>query len=338
MASTTSSPDAVAAEVAALLPLLSDDGMVKYTNIAFLMLLVYDHAITFDQEVERIWVLPWRLPKFLFMINRYLVPPTLFFGGIIPSVDDLSPGVRICKFDGKWTSWPTIVALATVEIMLILRVVALYSHDKRVTIFLITAFIVQITAYITLSVMIMNGTTGSPGGDVFSGCLFSAPAYFWVAWLPPVCFESVIVVLTLYKVLQYKLQVSAVLNVYARDSLLYFLSMFSILLSNLLLARFGTGFMGALLIAPSSVVACVAVARMTMNMRQFTMKAECTTRLPGQELRPARLQAHQDATFSTIPSLSFQTTGQIGSNVDGKEDIDVLDTPVDADPFAKAQV
>ncbi|RDB16254.1 hypothetical protein Hypma_003021 [Hypsizygus marmoreus] len=68
------------------LQLLSHFAAVRYTNLAFLILLIYDHALTLDLEVSRIWTLPWRLPKFLFLINRYLIPPMLFFDGLTPTM------------------------------------------------------------------------------------------------------------------------------------------------------------------------------------------------------------------------------------------------------------
>ncbi|TFK61647.1 hypothetical protein BDN72DRAFT_849481, partial [Pluteus cervinus] len=283
MAANASSPDAAAAELAPLLPVLT---------VAWSMLMVYDHFITFDLEVERIWTLPWRLPKYLFLINRYIVPPTLF-----------------CAFVAKWTTWPTILSLGTVELMLILRVVALCRLSFLIGPFQSGSSVVlaELVAFMTLWVFIMKGTTGSPGGDLYGGCLYAAPSFFWLGWLPPVCFESVIIVLTIRKVLKFKAQTPPALNVLARDSLIYFLSMFSILLANLLIARFGRGFLGALLLVPSSVVACVGAARMTMNIREFTMSGPTGTISTGQELGSMNFRR---------PEISSGTTTLPNSHVD----------------------
>ncbi|KAJ3864401.1 hypothetical protein EV359DRAFT_64026 [Lentinula novae-zelandiae] len=60
-----------------ILQIFNDYSAVKYTNeIQFL-------------EMPKDWLpeisasLPWKLPKFLFVINRYIVPPMLFFDGIL---------------------------------------------------------------------------------------------------------------------------------------------------------------------------------------------------------------------------------------------------------------
>ncbi|KAF8893893.1 hypothetical protein BD779DRAFT_958989 [Infundibulicybe gibba] len=60
----------------------------RYVNLAALILLFYDHITTLDKEVERIWTLPWRLPKCLFLMNRYLLSLSFIFGWVVFTVYD----------------------------------------------------------------------------------------------------------------------------------------------------------------------------------------------------------------------------------------------------------
>ncbi|KAJ7077158.1 hypothetical protein B0H15DRAFT_862608 [Mycena belliarum] len=126
--------------------------------------------------------------------------------------------------------------------------------------------------WISLSSVILAKTTGNSGGFIFPGCLFYAPTYFFVAWIPVVVFESAIILITLYYLSAYHWTEdnNTILRVLARDSMCYFLVIFSVLISNLLIARFGHDFIGSLLIAPSSVIACVGAARMMMNIREIS--------------------------------------------------------------------
>ncbi|KAJ7114860.1 hypothetical protein C8R44DRAFT_984229 [Mycena epipterygia] len=261
---------------------LNDYAVVRYTNVAFLTFLVYDHAITFDTEVSRIWTLPLGLPKVLFLINRYVVPPMLIFDGVVPAIYDLPES--LCTFIAKWTTWPTIISLGTVELILVIRVLAISGHRKELRTFLAGLFICEMIAWITLSVLILTRTTGFPGGYIYPGCLFSAPTYFYTAWIPPVVFESILILTTLYNMGRYHYQwskegarsryVTSALGILARDSLIYFLFIFSVLLANLFIARFGRDFLGSLLIAPSSVIACVGAARMMMNLRELSTRED----------------------------------------------------------------
>jgi len=233
---------------------------VRYISIAFLAVLLYDHAITVDFEVTRIWTLSWRLPKFLFLINRYIVPPMLIFNGIIPTIYHIPEPT--CNIIVKWTAWPTFIALGTIETLLMLRVLAIYGHSKAVTRFLMGLFIFKIVAWLALLSVIISQIEAVPRNEYVSGCSYTTPPYLLVGWIPPAFFESVIVIFVIYKILGCE-GLSPTLRLLARDSMVYFVVMFSFLVANLVISRFR----GSLLLGPPSVIACVAGARMTMNIR-----------------------------------------------------------------------
>ena len=44
------------------------------TAVIGLVLLLYDHLLTFSAEVEYVWKSRWSLPKVLFLFTRYSVP------------------------------------------------------------------------------------------------------------------------------------------------------------------------------------------------------------------------------------------------------------------------
>ncbi|KAF8069923.1 hypothetical protein FPV67DRAFT_1753646 [Lyophyllum atratum] len=259
------------ASMEAVVTLLKESIVVRYTNVAFLMLLLYDYIITFHTEVERIWSLQWRLPKILFLLNRYIVPPMLMFNGLTPSVH---LGEEICDFIGKWTAWPTILSMGIVDAILVLRVVVICGYRFPKILYSYRSYALYrrwpeqatLASWLGVALAITFNTDATPGSVIFTGCLYVAPPYFYAAWLsqgltsttpriPPVFFESIIIVFTIHKVVKYD-------------------RVHMILLANLFLARYGQGFMGALLIQPCCVVACVAAARMTMNIREFTMNKD----------------------------------------------------------------
>ncbi|KAK0430490.1 hypothetical protein EV421DRAFT_281735 [Armillaria borealis] len=49
----------------------------RYLTSAGLVVLLYDHLLTFSAEVELIWAAHWSVPKVLFLLLRYLVPPSV---------------------------------------------------------------------------------------------------------------------------------------------------------------------------------------------------------------------------------------------------------------------
>lgn len=48
--------------------------VVHCVTVAGLVTLLYDHFLTFDDEVKLIWKAKMSLPKLLFLFNRYVVP------------------------------------------------------------------------------------------------------------------------------------------------------------------------------------------------------------------------------------------------------------------------
>ncbi|KDR76722.1 hypothetical protein GALMADRAFT_21534, partial [Galerina marginata CBS 339.88] len=46
----------------------------KYFQLASFVMMVYDHMITFSEEVEQIWRRPFTGVSWLFLINRYITP------------------------------------------------------------------------------------------------------------------------------------------------------------------------------------------------------------------------------------------------------------------------
>ncbi|CAK5267070.1 unnamed protein product [Mycena citricolor] len=226
---------------------LHDYAAVRYTNVAFVALILYDYVITIDTEVSRIWSLKWRLPKILYLINRYIVPPMLIFDAIVPAIYNLPESMLVvlvltdltaaddqprCDFIAKWTPWPTIISLTTSEMILMLRVFA----------------VGELAGWIALSSIVTKNTVGSPGGMLFPGCLFSAPTYFYTAWIPPVIFESILIIVTGYYASAYHWTKKGSSQ------------------TNLLIARFGRDFLGSLFIAPSSVIACLGASRLMINL------------------------------------------------------------------------
>ncbi|TFK44070.1 hypothetical protein BDQ12DRAFT_2176 [Crucibulum laeve] len=182
-----------------------------------------------------------------------------------------------------WTTWPTVVSLLTVEVILILRVLALYSNNKKIAYFLFTLITVEMIAFSGIVLMAVLHTRGFSGENVFSGCLFILPGYFYTGWIPGIIFESILIILTIYKSLKFA-NTCPTVKVLTRDSVVYFFSMFSILVFNLVYSIYGNKLIAPLIIHPSSVLSCIAAARLTMNIRKFTMRSfgdDSTTACPN---------------------------------------------------------
>jgi len=95
----------------------------NYLNVAFLMLLLYDHAITLDKEVAWIWTLRWRLPKIVFLLNRYVITLLVLLQRIPSFIFPLS--IPFCHFYHDFLSSIPFFNLVSAELIIMTRVSAL---------------------------------------------------------------------------------------------------------------------------------------------------------------------------------------------------------------------
>ncbi|KAF8887425.1 hypothetical protein CPB85DRAFT_1335370 [Mucidula mucida] len=55
-----------------LIPALEHMKIVTYFEVASIALLIYEHLLTFDQEIALIWPSKWNVTKILYLLTRYL--------------------------------------------------------------------------------------------------------------------------------------------------------------------------------------------------------------------------------------------------------------------------
>ncbi|CAE6529514.1 unnamed protein product [Rhizoctonia solani] len=199
---------AMEADALALGKLWRDTSASIYCEIAALTFVLFDHVITIDQEVERIWKSPWSLPKVLFLFNRYTGPISLL---VNTTIFTNSPPYPVCQ---KWIHFEGaagIVAKAAAEMVMIFRSVLMQIALERITIY-------------------------ERPGSWYKGCHpVGLPDWFWGYYISPLIFETILLLLTLYRTVGHirsKVTHTPVIQLFVRDGVAYFAVMFCTLLSN----------------------------------------------------------------------------------------------------------
>ncbi|KII95765.1 hypothetical protein PLICRDRAFT_228211 [Plicaturopsis crispa FD-325 SS-3] len=276
----------------------------RYMQFAFLTLMIYDHALTFNLEREHIWPLSWRMPKVLFIMNRIdtnlesrmqicrprvshdrLVGIFVRFQACIAPSHFTSASLNIfsCEFLVMFEVWPSGIAVAVVEMVTVLRVSALW----------LPIAIVVVGAIWNFDIHDYNGPLAFPSSP---GCLTVQPTYMFAITLAMVVFEVTIIVVTLYKIRQGPVHSKAAGDwpmrmLIARDSLIYFILMFAMLLANAIMYKLSSPY-HSILMTPCGVVACVTVPRMMINMREIRQRQRTQAALPN-SWTPTRRQESQ---------------------------------------------
>jgi len=249
-------------------------------TVSFLMLLLYDHIITLDREVAWIWTLRWRLPKIIFIINRYIITLLLLTTYIPNTIFPLS--ISFCDvIHDLWLYLP-LLNFGAAELLLIIRVCSLYGHRKLVIWSLGLLFVVALMGALASQTIRSHNFFIVLAYEFLPGCwAFSygkASVNQWTVWITFLPVEGIIMLLTVYKTLLYRNQTNKTIALLARDSLVYFIVVFACMAS-ILASNVGSAFRVNIQ-APTQCITSIAVGRMMMNIRGLILDdPEHTTHL-----------------------------------------------------------
>ncbi|KAF7301824.1 hypothetical protein MIND_00748200 [Mycena indigotica] len=269
----------------------------NYLNYAVATLLVYELFTSLDDEVARIWPLKWRLPKILFMLNRYVIRAILVALWIVADFPSISPG--FCQVYSWWQMFPLRLAILAAQALVVIRVWAIYNNSRRMLYLLSFLYACEFLAVLGSIIIATIDTQGVAQPAPLSCGLISVSGYLLkryasATWIAPVVFEFVMVVITLFKLLprwSFRSRPNSqagtssglaffgvalgsggnpTLDVLARDSLVYFLFIFTFSLTNAVIYELSfAAYYHAILLGLTSAISCIAVSRMMINIRSI---------------------------------------------------------------------
>jgi len=220
---------------------LTDVQISRYLSLASYVALVYDLILTLPTEIALIWNGRWSIVKILFFIIRYTVPIVITINLVqLAGYSNFVSGnlsTAFCQRVILVLIYWQLVALAMVDVIVCLRIHAIWQRRKDV--FIILASLWFISYAITLSVTIFitktafNTISYIPEINL---CGALPPQYLWTAWLPGVVFEGCVCILTAIRTYQHCVHDGMSLrHALAQDGLIYFLFGFAARLFDLLI-------------------------------------------------------------------------------------------------------
>ncbi|KAG7090646.1 hypothetical protein E1B28_009747 [Marasmius oreades] len=235
----------------------------KYFQIAGYVMLLYDHCITFGEEVERVWKRDISGASILFLLNRYLTP--LQFAFIIDAFNNPGCCNRIVSFEG----YTTVGLVAVCELVMILRVFALYGRNYWILGFLMVVLAVQII----ISSYGLSFGLRAPLPPGLIGCIFTGPPdkpIFPGVWYAPAATDFIIFSLTLYRTMKFIRDSSSttpLITQFARDGILYFAVIFTANMVNVIIYQTAVADLKAIGASFSQMITSVMISRLVLNLR-----------------------------------------------------------------------
>jgi len=264
-----------------LVPFIREIQHARYSTLAASTIIVYDHVISLDQEIELVWKAPWTMGKVLFFLNRYYPLCIVVFNQYTLFSSILTD--ELCTNWLRWQGWTGLATCMVAEVILQLRLYALYFLDKKVLLFMVVSFLATSAGSAAIMGNVLSKVTAR--AHVIPGLPFCVPIdlpdYVYTFWIPILANESLLCGMALFRGFQafrYRQNVFQsgrhLVTLLLRDSIIYFLIIFVTYLTNLLI--WSTGKIGLIEIPAGFTVAmsCVMGNRLILNVRSLKREME----------------------------------------------------------------
>lgn len=218
---------------------LQDITARNYIRIASLTFLLYDHILTFHDEVELIWSSYMTKGSYLFLFLRYFAPLSTIVEAVI---DEVKVTPEQCERYGTAHQLFLVVIQVGLCLVLTIRTYALYLRDKRILAVMITIGCLLIG----ISIWSLLGQKVEAAHPVVGCNIAISPetgAQLATSWEALLAYDSLLLVLTLWRSYQLRdredsgaLVTSSVpvVKLVARDGALYYVVMVAVNLANIL--------------------------------------------------------------------------------------------------------
>ncbi|KAK0444566.1 uncharacterized protein EV420DRAFT_1003068 [Desarmillaria tabescens] len=253
---------------------LRDLHSTRYSALASGVIVLFDHLITLDDEVDLVWRSHWSIGKLLFIINRYYTLLSVIFNYYGLFMMPLSESVSHRFF--QWQGWTGLIACMIAEVILQMRLYALYLLNKKVLALMVTSFIICSASAAVIMGIVLSKLSMS---YTLAGTSFCAPNgipdYFYTFWIPTIAFESLLCGLALFRGFQTFSSDGPLfssgrhlVSILIRDSVFYFVVMFATYLTNLLVWTAAPADLLEIPIGFSVTFSCVMSNRIILNVRR----------------------------------------------------------------------
>ncbi|KAL0952113.1 hypothetical protein HGRIS_008743 [Hohenbuehelia grisea] len=196
-----------------------------YMPVSSTALLIYDYIITLIDEIRLVWWAPWSIGKALFLLTRYPV----LVNNCLELYRNVAPTVPQCKHLDSESGYVSIVGIMVAEIILVIRVWALWERNWKMGAFLatlvLTGLIVAVVAVSRYFSTTQLYVAPPELKNALPGCHdFGTNTSSFIPYVVLMAFETVIFILMFVKGLKhYKgLSQSKFLYGFYQDGIIYY--------------------------------------------------------------------------------------------------------------------
>ncbi|EIN08912.1 hypothetical protein PUNSTDRAFT_134086 [Punctularia strigosozonata HHB-11173 SS5] len=232
--------EAIALKKAASIPL--------YVSVVSLTWVLHDYILTVRDEARYIWPGKWNLGKFLFFwVRYYTIALALFDVAQIHSFATFQPSLTTCVVMDAMIRVVGALSLWAIEIVMQLRIYAIFRCSKPVAIVNIVLFLASVGGFMWILVHNALGRAAvikTAKALPIPGCPVVHTGIEWAQWVPATAYEGVLFLFALFKTASRYVKdlrsqgarrthtKKTLYNLMLQDNLLYFFGIACILVFN----------------------------------------------------------------------------------------------------------
>ncbi|TFK51268.1 hypothetical protein OE88DRAFT_1659145 [Heliocybe sulcata] len=210
----------------------------RYLSAAGLVIMLYDHLLTLDDEVEYVWKAKWSLPKTLFLVLRYMVPSAMImYTYELSGIGEIHLSDTFCR---GWFGSGLYLGIFSVSIgnfIVLLRLWVIWDRNIRLLLVTLSVFIAtQIMTLAATTYMVVHWIPEVIFVEELHMCGMVAKPPLVMLWAPGLFFEVMVFVLASWNALSRPSIACPVARSVYRDGLGYFVLLATLRVLNLILS------------------------------------------------------------------------------------------------------
>ncbi|KAJ7105904.1 hypothetical protein C8R44DRAFT_987510 [Mycena epipterygia] len=273
-----------------LIPLVIGSLIPLHVVLAGLTWILHDYFVTLEDEIRYIWPQRLNFSKLMFFWIRYYSIALLLFDVIQIHVF-ARPGItnnNLCVAMDTIIRVVGAVSLWSVEIIMQLRVYALYGCSKRIAVINLLLFAGSIVGFMWILIFNHSRRASVIAGAIhlgLPGCPSVHSGIEWAQWVPATAYEGILFGFALFKTFQstiISLRRDSTMTLYSiliRDNILYFFAIASLLVFNNLMVVSLTH-IPWFSYGPFHAAVGIMTSRMLISLRKATSEDVISVRSP----------------------------------------------------------
>lgn len=280
----------------------------QYVAASGFVILLYDHLLTFSDEVRLIWQAKCTVAKLLFLYNRYVVPISMLIQTVSYSgVGGVVLSDQFCKQWGATAFTFGVVSIATSDFMVLLRLWVIWDRRIKLVVWTMFLFILSVIATgILLGFLISHIITTIAFDPSMHICKVSSELHMGRVWAPGVASQIVVFVTALWNAYDKpRTQHMQMTRILYRDGTMYFAALVALRAANLVLAAVmpvSLQFLGTFFVWCTTTL---TVSRLVLDLRAISECAEGDEDDSAEELKSLPMLHLHDSHSTTAVTHDF---------------------------------